>query len=381
MNDRYPLSSDRPYWLAWSQIDCFGPVLLGRLHERFGSLAAAWQARPKALLAVEGIGPQAVENAIAARSRLDPDALLETYLQCNPQFWTPADGDYPCLLAEIPGPPPLLHYAGTIARAELSGQRPAVAIVGTRAPSEYGRRWARRLAATLARNGFTIVSGMAAGIDGEAHQAALDAGGRTIAVLGSGVDTIYPPQHECLYRDIQTQGLIVSEYAAGTPPSRTSFPARNRIIAGLARATAIIEAPARSGALITARYANEFGRDVCVLPGSLDEGRSAGSLGLLSQGAQAILGEEHLLELLGTMPQLDLPFPPAPSTPPAPPLPPLEPFLAKVLQAIAPTETPFEGIVTRAGGSAGDVSAAIVQLELLGAIVRLPGARYQRIAP
>lgn len=376
-----PQSSDRAYWLAWSRVERFGPVLLRRLHGHFGSLAAAWQAAPAALLAVEGVGPAAVENAVAARTRVQPEALLERYCQQNPDFWTPADADYPRLLAEIPGPPPLLHFRGAIDPAELSGRRSAVAIVGTRDPSAYGRRWARRLAAALARHNFTVVSGMAAGIDGEAHRAALEAGGRTIAVLGSGIDLVYPPQHQQLYGDIQAQGWLASEYPAGTQPSRTSFPARNRIIAGLARATLIIEAPVRSGALITARYANEFGRDVCVLPGSLDEERSMGCLGLLSRGAQAILGEGHLLELLGTMPQLDLPLFPEerPTAEPIAPPSDLEPGLAAVLAAIAPTETPFEQIVTRAAVPAAEVAAALVQLELLGAIAQLPGARYRRL--
>ncbi|MEO0949386.1 MAG: DNA-processing protein DprA, partial [Cyanobacteria bacterium J06641_5] len=324
-------------------------------------------------------------NVAAARSRLDPAAIFANYLQKNPDFWTPADAEYPRLLAEIPGPPPLLHYRGTVDRTELTGARPAVAIVGTRDPSEYGRRWTRRLATTLAQHGFTVVSGMAAGIDGEAHRAALEAGGRTIAVLGSGIDLIYPPQHQHLYRDILAGGLVMSEYPAGQQPNRKSFPARNRIIAGLTRATLIIEAPQRSGALITARYANEFGRDVYVLPGSLDEERAMGCLGLLSRGAQAILGEGHLLELLGTMPQMDLPQLEFPlqnsslgSVTPTPPPPDLEPHLTAVLEAIDRQEVPFEQIVSRAGLAAGEVSAAIVQLELLGLVAQLPGARYRR---
>ena len=377
---------ERAYWLAWSQIERIGPVLLRRLQEHFGSLEKAWQAPIREILSVEGLGDRLGENVAAARSRLDPPALLASYRQKNPDFWTPADADYPRLLAEIPGPPPLLHYRGAIDRDELTGARPAVAIVGTRDPSAYGRRWTRRLAATLAQHGFTVVSGMAMGIDGEAHRAALEAGGRTIAVLGSGVDLVYPPQHQQLYEDILAGGMVMSEYPAGQQPNRKSFPARNRIIAGLTRATLIIEAPHRSGALITARHANEFGRDVCVLPGSLDEERAMGCLSLLSRGAQAILGEGHLLELLGTMPQMDLPqlqLPiPNPSPPrsaaPTPPPANLEPQLAAVLKAIDAREVPFEQIVTRTGLPAGEISAAIVQLELLGLIAQLPGARYCR---
>ncbi len=384
-NDSQKSAGDRAYWLAWLQVERAGPVSLKRLHEHFGSLAAAWQAPPAQICAVAGVGPVVAENLVAARSRLDPAALLADYAARNPQFWTPADAEYPRLLAEIPSPPPLLHYRGAIDPAESSGTTPTIAIVGTRRPSSYGRRWARRLATALVQNGFTVISGMAAGIDGEAHRSALAAGGRTIAVLGTGVDVVYPSHHEELYREIQARGAIFSEYPAGTAPSRTSFPARNRIIAGLARATIVVEAPTRSGALITARHANEFGRDVYVVPGCLDEEAAMGCLGLLSCGAHAILGEGHLLELLGTMPQLDLPLD-LPSSEPEVPSSGLDTGLdaglntelADILAAISPTETSFEQITTRARMPAGQVSAAIVQLELLGLVTQLPGARYRR---
>jgi DNA processing protein len=166
------------------------------------------------------------------------------------------------LLIEIATPPPLLYFRGEVELAENLGETPLVAIVGTRQPSEYGIRWTRQISTALAKNGFTVVSGLAEGIDTETHTAALKAGGRTIAVLGTGVDVIYPAKNQQLYKQILSAGLVLSEYPAKTPPDRTQFPRRNRIIAGLSRAVLVMEAPLKSGALITANYANEFGRDV-----------------------------------------------------------------------------------------------------------------------
>lgn len=370
------MSEERAYWLAWLQIDRIGPTLLKRLYLHFGSLAIAWQAAPYELGAVEGLGDKSIETIIAQRSRLDPERLLAEHLAQNPQFWTPSDPDYPRLLWEIPSPPPLLYYRGVVDKSENQGNPVAIAIVGTRYPTAHGKKWTQRLAQTLAQRGFSIVSGMAAGIDGIAHQACLDAGGRTLAVLGTGTDLIYPPSHHSLYESIQQQGLVLSEYPVGTPPDRSHFPARNRIIAGLARATLVLEAPEKSGSLITARYANEFGRDVYTLPNSPDVSQSRGSLRLLSQGATPIIDLEELLEQLGAIPKLDVPRqlslldrPPAPDLPPT-----WQPIWA----AIACEPLPFDAIVQATGQAAGEVSGVLLQLELEGLICQLPGMRYQR---
>ncbi len=229
---------------------------------------------------------------------------------------------------------------------------------------------------STAQNGFTVVSGLAEGIDTEAHRGCLEAGGRTIAVLGTGVDVVYPPSNRELYKQILQQGLVLSEYPVGTPPDRAHFPRRNRIIAGISRAVLVMEAPTKSGALITARFANDFCRDVYVLPGSLDNLRSLGCLGLLSKGAQVILSEGHLLEMLGAMPQLDS-VEKSKSFEPLP-LPNLEPELKQVLDAIALECMPFDLIVQQTGYSAGSVSSALLQLELMGLVSQLPGMRYQR---
>jgi DNA processing protein len=370
---------ENAYWLAWSQISGIGPILLKRIQQHFGSLEEAWTASYRSLAEVEGLGARSVNVIVETRSRLDPEDLLEKHLQQNPHFWTPADPDYPRLLLETPSPPPLLYYRGQIDLAENQGIVPIIGIVGTRSPTEHGRRWTRRISTALAKHGFVVVSGMAAGIDTEAHRACMEAGGRTLAVLGTGVDVVYPASNRKLYEQIQQQGLIVSEYPAGTPPNKSNFPPRNRIIAGLARAVLIMEAPEKSGALITARYANEFCRDVYTLPNSPDVEQARGCLRLIHHGAEIIVREDELLEMLGAIPNLDtgkqlslFESTPIKSTPE------LSPQLAKVLDAIASQPTPFDLIVQATGFSAGELLGFLLQLELLGLISQLPGMRYQR---
>lgn len=401
---------ERAYWLAWSRIGGIGPIVLQRLQQHFGTLARAWTASTLELGQIAGIGRQTIEKIEKERSRLNPEKLLEEHLSKNPNFWTPADADYPRLLLEIPSPPPVLYYRGQVSPEENQGITPTVGIVGTRFPSEYGRRWTRKIAAILAKRGFTIVSGLAAGIDAEAHRGCLDVGGRTIAVFGTGVDRIYPKENKTLAREVIEQGLILSEYPAGAGPNSRHFPQRNRIIAGLSRAVFIMEAPSKSGALITADIANDFGRDVYVLPARLEDEKSHGCLKLINGGAEVIPVEmEELLEMLGAMPRLDVEEdleeqlslfetteqktkvktkPEGRITPELQPelepelepalKPELEPELARVLEAIASEEISFDVIVERANLPASSVSSSLLQLELLGLVTQLPGMRYQR---
>lgn len=416
---------ERIFWVAWSQISGVGPVTLHRLNHKFGSLAVAWQASSGALNEIEGLGGKTIANILQQRSRVNPTTLYQQHRRQNPTFWTPADPDYPRLLREIPNPPPLLYYRGIIDPAENLGNRPVIGIVGTRQPSDYGKRWTHRIATVLTKCGFTIASGMAKGIDTIAHQACLAAGGRTLAVFGTGVDVVYPWENRGLYEKILQRGLALSEYPAGTKPNGRHFPQRNRIIAGLSRALLVMEAPERSGALITARQANEFCRDVYVLPGRIDDYNSQGCLKLLKNGAEMIISEEELLKMLGAMPPLDrsqssqqlslfanqfanqetgnIPTKTSPSdrpplnaiglggdrpispplkanTPTPSPAPTinLESPLKEVFQAIPSEATAFDLIVEQAGMSAGEVSSALLQLELLGLVSQLPGMRYQR---
>ncbi|MGQ9870627.1 DNA-processing protein DprA [Leptodesmis sp.] len=374
---------ERAFWLAWSQINGIGPVLLKRLQTHFKSLVAAWEASSADLMEVEGFGYQTAEMVVAERRAIQPEQLLNQHEQENPNFWTPADPDYPRLLLEIPDPPPVLYYQGKVEERELNGLAPMIAIVGTRSPSPYGRQWTRRLTIALVEQGFTIVSGLAEGIDTEAHRSCLEAGGRTIAVLGCAVNVVYPWSNRSLYQQLVQTGLALSEHPAGTQPNRTFFPRRNRIIAGLCRAVLVMEAPEKSGGLITAYYANEYGRDVYALPGRLDDYKSLGCLKLIDQGARPIRGTDHLLELLGTIPQFK--EPPGVSTQQfSLPLN-LSSDLAHILQVLtdlAPSldgeAVPFDLLVQHSGLPAGSVSSALTQLEMEELITSLPGMRYQR---
>ncbi len=354
-------------------------MVLKRLLQRFGSLSAAWSADTAALGTVTGIGAQTLKTIQKHRQAGSPTDLLTQHLQKNPSFWCMADQAYPRMLAEIADSPPLLYYRGQVQLSEHQGSTPMVGMVGTRDPSEYAKRWTRKIAFALAKRGITVVSGMAEGIDTQAHIGCLEGGGRTIAVLGTGVDMIYPPRNQGLYQKIQEQGLLLSEYPAGTQPNRAHFPRRNRIVAGLCRAVLVMEAPTKSGALITAYQANEYNRDIYVLPGSLDNPRAMGCLGLVQRGAQLILGIGQLLDQLGTIPPL-VADPPAAAPTAQPALPPLQAEILKVVRQLCQQSgdgsVPFDLIVQSIEGSAGEVSGEILQLELQGWVTQLPGMRY-----
>lgn len=386
------MHEEREFWLAWSRIPGVGAVLLKRIHLRFGSLRAAWEASSAELAEVEGIGQQTAATIVKARNQFPLDRFLQDHHQNNPHWLTPADPDYPRLLLEIPDSPPVLYYRGKISLIQHLDRNCAIAIVGTREPSDYGRRWTRKLSSTLAQNGFVVMSGLADGIDTEAHRSCLEVGGKTVAVLGTGVDLVYPATNRRLYEDVLDTGLALSEYSAGTQPDRSHFPRRNRIVAGLSRAVLVIEAPKKSGALITANLANDYGRDVYALPGSLDNQKSYGCLGLLNKGAQLILGEAELLEMLGTIPQLDpqlnsqldLPFDRVNPVQTQPPLLDLSPELSQILQIIHTIaqdgnhpSVPFDLIVQQTQLPTATVSSSLLQLELLGLVAQVPGMRYQ----
>ncbi len=380
------MTEEQRYWVAWSQIPKVGPVLLKRIWQEFGSLGKAWTASKADLAKVDGLGTKLINIIAEKRSQLNPTQLLEEHLRKNPDFWTPIDPNYPKLLLEIPSPPPVLHYRGKVNLSENQGITPMVGIVGTRTPTEHGRRWTWNISQALAKRGFTVVSGMALGIDRIAHEGCLKAGGRTIAVLGTGIDVIYPSSHRQLYEQIQEQGLIVSEYSVGTKPDKGNFPARNRIIAGLCRAVLVMEAPQQSGALITARYANEFGRDIYTLPNSPEVREAEGCLRLIHQGAEMILRISELLEMLGDIPQLDQPEQLSlfnldnSITPVKPEIPNhLDPKLQQLLGVFSSSDAlPFDVIVAQSQLPAPEVSGLLLQLELEGYVTQLPGMRYQR---
>ncbi|TAF51425.1 MAG: DNA-protecting protein DprA [Oscillatoriales cyanobacterium] len=373
-------TTERMYWLAWTQLRGIGAKSQRALCDQFGSMTAAWTASAAELAAIDGFGAKTVASIVAQRLTINPEHLYASYTNANPNFWTLGDDDYPTLLRESPLPPPILHYLGEPHSEDLTGQRPSVAIVGTRSPSEYGKRWTRRLTETLVDKGFTILSGMAAGIDAIAHETCLRHNGRTIAVFGTGVDVIYPDSNRKLYTAIRDQGLILSEYPAQTPPRREHFPARNRIVAALSRATIVTEAPERSGALITARLANDYGREAIAIPGTLDDPNLRGCNRLIADGAaQLVLDEQHLLDLLSGLPGLD-PQRYTTTNPQTRQIPPNFPeLLRRVLEAVPYEPITIDQLAVTLGLPGGELLAALSQLELMDWIIQLPGGmRYQR---
>lgn len=286
-------ASDPRYWIGFQLIPGIGPVAVATLLQHFGSLDAAWEAG-EAELAEAGITANAARSIAEQRRAIDLQAELDKLERHGVRAVPLDDPDYPRLLREIPTPPILLYILGTLEPVDDL----AIGIVGTRRATGYGTDMTRRISTDLASAGVTIVSGLALGVDTVAHRAALDAGGRTIAVCGCGLDTIYPPRNRNLAGRVVESGAMVSEFPIGTKPDARNFPARNRIISGLARGTVVVEAPRRSGALITARFAADQGRDVYAVPGSALSQASEGCHTLIRDGATLITSAADVLEEL-----------------------------------------------------------------------------------
>ena len=295
-----PSDDERAYWVAWNRVRGVGPARFGRLLEVFGDAATAWVAPANELRGI-GLDEKLVSEIVRQRLGIDPEHEMARLAKFAVVALTLRDPEYPRLLREIPGPPAVLYVRGEL----LPVDEMALGIVGTRKISAYGKQVTSKLAAELVERGLTIVSGLARGVDAAAHTAALDAGGRTIAVLGCGPDLVYPPDHAKLAERIIDQGAIVSEFAVGMPPEAGNFPARNRIISGLSLATLVTEAPEGSGALITAGFALEQGRDVMAVPGNIYNRTSMGCNRLIQTGALCVMAAEDVVEALNLhmMPQ------------------------------------------------------------------------------
>lgn len=278
------------YWVGFGRVPFVGPARIDRLVRHFGGLGAAWHAPVAELRRI--LDERALGSLLKTRDALSLDAEMERIARAGVSVLTRADACYPRLLAQIPAPPPVLYLRGAL----VPEDEIAVAIVGTRRMTPYGQEMTTRLAGELAAAGVTIVSGLALGIDAVAHRAALAAGGRTVAVLGSGPDVVYPWQHRGLAERIVEQGAVLADYPPGRKPDAQNFPARNRIVAGLSLAVVVVEAPARSGALITVDFAADQGRDVFAVPGSVLSDASAGCFRLLRDGARLVTSADDVLE-------------------------------------------------------------------------------------
>jgi DNA processing protein len=285
--------NDLRYWIGFNRVMGIGPAKLRALLDHFGDLETAWRAK-SADLREAGLDKRALEYLLAARATMDLDAEIAKVARLGARVVTWDDDKYPTQLKSIANPPPLLYVKGEFAMADQW----AIAVVGTRRATAYGREVTRTLVADLVRNHVTIVSGLARGIDATAHQAALDAGGRTIAVLGHGIDHVYPPEHRKLAERIVEHGALATDYSVGTPPEGSNFPPRNRIISGLSLGVLVVEGNVSSGAHITADFAAEQGRDVFAVPGNILNRSSRLPNTLVQQGATPVLCAEDILEQL-----------------------------------------------------------------------------------
>ncbi|MEK8053508.1 DNA-processing protein DprA [Ideonella sp. DXS22W] len=380
-------------WLRLLATPGVGRDTARRLLAAFGSPQAVFQAGELPCRSVAGV---AVAAALAQRPPGLDDLLdrVATWLHGAAPDGPPrrilvlGDADYPGALLHTADPPLLLYLEG---RAALLNA-PAVAIVGSRRPTPQGRENARAFGAALLREGWTVVSGLAAGIDGAAHEGALQAMGEavpgaapgTVAVIGTGIDVVYPPAHRALTRRIARQGLLVSELPPGAPPLAAHFPQRNRLIAGLSRGTLVVEAALRSGSLITARLAAEAGREVFALPGSILSSQSEGCHELIRQGATLVGSVAQVIEELGRpAPAKGGAAPPdAPGTRSA--ATDAVPDAASeaddpVLRALGHDPASLDVLIARCGWPAHSLSAHLLTLELSGQVARLPGGLYQRI--
>lgn len=351
------------YWVGFNLVKGIGAVRFRALLDGFGSAQAAWEASPQALRAA-GLGPKSIESLVQIRRQVSLQQVWEKLQSLGIQVLTWEDELYPHRLKEIDQPPPVLYLRGEITPEDEW----AVAIVGTRRITAYGRQVAEQVASGLARSGITIISGLARGVDSVAHQAALSAGGRTLAVLGNGVDHIYPPENRRLAEQIMVHGALLSDYPLGTVPDSQNFPPRNRIISGLSLAVVIVEAGQTSGALITASFAADQGRDVFAVPGNINAPQSKGTNRLIQDGAHPLLSPQDVLEVLNlTMvaeqrsARLVLPS---------------DPVEAQIYQALGSEPLHVDEIRARTQMPIEKISSTLALMELKGMVRQVGGMNY-----
>ncbi len=357
------IMDDRKYWIGFNLIKGIGAVRMQALVAYFGNLESAWCANA-VNLAEAGLGRRLIERVVQARDTVNLDQVWDKIESQGITVLTWQDESYPSHLKEIDQPPPVLYIRGEYLPDDIF----AVAIVGTRRITPYGRQITEEIAAFLAANGITVISGLARGVDSVAHQTALKAGGRTIAVLGSGVDKIYPPEHRGLAEQMMQRGAIVSDYAPGTPPDASNFPPRNRIISGLSLAVVVVEAGETSGALITAEFAAEQGREVFAVPGSILAPQSKGTNKLIQRGALPLLSASDLMQALDLTRMGEQKA--------ARKILPADETEARLLNVLGSEPLHVDEIRNQADLPIEKVSAALVLMELKGMVRQVGGMNY-----
>lgn len=355
---------------AWLLLNASGLSTQRQLQllETLGSAEHIFGASDDQLSQVDGITAVHISKLRAAARHTDLGEIRRKCKDHDVQVMTINDESYPSLLKEIPHPPSVLFVQGEITKSDEL----AVAIVGTRKCTPYGRTVARRLAANLAQRGFTIVSGLAVGIDGEAHEGALEAGGRSLGVLACGADITYPRAHKALRGRLAEAGAVITEYAFGTRPMRERFPARNRLISGFSLGTVVVEAPVKSGALITARLAGEQGREAFAVPGDVNSPTSRGCHALIKDGAQLVEVAEDVVDGLGILLRA-VPARQKPRTVE------LHGDEAAVYQALSHEPSHVDHIAASCNLPVAQITSALMLLEVKGLVRRFPGNTYVRL--
>ncbi len=349
-----------------------GPVTLRRLMDEFGGSPGTILDTPRArLMSVRGVGPAIADTVAGWKTHFDPEREERRLAERGMDFVIPEDDGYPPLLKEIFDPPIGLYAMGAYRPASR-----CVAIVGTRRPTPYGKSLAREISKTLAGAGWCVVSGLARGVDTEVHRGALDAGGKTVAVLGCGADIVYPPENLELYREIVAKGSVMSEFPLGRPADKRTFPMRNRIVAGMCKAVVVVESDEDGGSLITARFAVDMGRGVCAFPGRVDQPTSRGCHALIREGATLVTSAEEIFEELGEAhAQREMDFGPEAKSPEDAASSPAESRLFALFsggERLSP-----DALCERSGLPVGEVNATLLMLELTGRIARSQDGIYE----
>jgi DNA processing protein len=352
-------------WFTLRSVPGVGSLLFKRLIEAFGSPEAALAAAPGSLATVHGISGKLADAIAVHQISAAAEQDLDRALDAGYAVVTMNDTAYPALLRQIPDPPAYLYVAGRLDAADT-----CIAVVGSRHPTDYGLRTTRRLSRDLAMQGFTVVSGLARGIDTAAHEGALDGAGRTVAVLGSGLDRIYPAENRRLAERISASGAVVSEFPPDAGPDGHHFPIRNRIISGMCLGTMIAEATLRSGSLITARLAADQGREVFAVPGSIHSHKSTGTHTLIKQGAKLV---EHAGDVIDELSPMLYAAVERPAANPAPAAPALTGDEAEVHAVLSPYPVHIDELGRRLSMDPARLSGLLLGLELKGLARQLPG--------
>ncbi|MCC5790575.1 MAG: DNA-processing protein DprA [Opitutales bacterium] len=375
-----PVESERDAFLILNALPHIGPITVNRLLEAVeGHPQELFRVSDKVLRGVRGVGEVMVEALRHWPKHFSLEKEIEKLAQYEVEFITCHDARYPPLLRNIPDPP-----LGLYAKGPLTVGENAVAIVGSRRTTLYGQKMAGLMAEGLAHKGWAVVSGMARGIDTAAHQGALRVKGPTVAVMGCGLDRIYPPENRELFAELGKSALICSEYPFGRPADRQTFPMRNRIVAGMSRGLVVVESDSRGGSMITAKFAEDQNRQVFALPGRVDQSSSRGCLQLIRDGAVLVRSAEDILEDLEFSPEAQgLLFPEAGHEPTPPPEAPVqelsEAWAQAILDCFAGGEAlSLEGIVKSVGEPLPKVSTRLLRLEMKGFLKKRLDGRYER---